>query len=211
MNYYIEIKNKLIDNEINRKVKKYSINRSDLDTYYSVGKILSEAGKHYGSGIIQEYSKRLTEELGKGFTFTSLTRMKKFYELIEKLATVSQHLTYGHYVELLPYDDLQKVKYYIKMIEEQNLSIRQLRYKIKSMEYERLDVSTKDKLLKNDEINVYDLVKDPILIKNIDNYDKISEQILKRLILDDIESFMKELGNGFCFIGSEYKIKINDR
>ena len=66
MNYYDEIKNELINNEINRKVKNYSINKSDLNTYYKVGKMLSEAGKNNGEGIIKEYSKRLTEDLGKG-------------------------------------------------------------------------------------------------------------------------------------------------
>lgn len=68
MNYYNEIKNELINNEINKKVKNYSINKSDLNTYYNVGKILSEAGKNYGEGIIREYSKRLTDDLGKGYS-----------------------------------------------------------------------------------------------------------------------------------------------
>ncbi len=81
MNYYNEIKSELVNNEINRKVKSYSINKSDLETYYRVGKMLSEAGKHYGDGIIKEYSKRLTRELGKGYTFTSLTRIRKYYLL----------------------------------------------------------------------------------------------------------------------------------
>ena len=106
INYYNEIKNELLNNEINRKVKNYSINRSDLNTYYNVGKILSDAGKHYGEGIIKEYSRKLTVELGKGYTFTSLTRMKKFYMLIEKVATVSQQLSYGHYIELLLFDNI---------------------------------------------------------------------------------------------------------
>lgn len=118
MNYYNEIKQELINNEINRKIKNYSINRSDLNAYYNVGKMLSEAGKHYGEGIIKEYSKKLTNELGKGYTFTALTRMKKLFILLEKLATVSQQLTYGHYIELLPYDDINKVKYYIKISED---------------------------------------------------------------------------------------------
>ena len=56
MNYYTEIKNELINNEITKRVKDYSKNRSDLTTYYNVGKLLSEAGKHYGEGIINEYS-----------------------------------------------------------------------------------------------------------------------------------------------------------
>lgn len=116
MNYYNEIKNQLINNEVYKRVKDCSRNRSDLQTYYNVGKILSEAGKHYGESIIKNYSKKLTKELGKGYTFTSLTRMKKFYLIIAKLATVSQLLTYGYYVELLKFNDINKIKYYIKIV-----------------------------------------------------------------------------------------------
>ena len=211
MNYYDEIKKELLNNEITKKVKNYSINKSDLTTYYNIGKLLKEAGKHYGDGIIKEYSKKLTNEFGKGYTFTSLTRMKKFYNLIEKLATVSQHLSYGHYVELLPYDDIDKINYYIKITEEENLSIRELREKIKNNEYERLDEETKKKLKIKEELKVSDLVKNPIQIKNTSGYNEISEKVLQKLILEDIESFLKELGNGFCFVESEYKIKIGDR
>ena len=211
INYYNEIKTELINNEITKRVKDYSKNRSDLNTYYNVGKLLSEAGKHYGEGIIKEYSKRLTSEFGKGYTFTSLTRMKKFYNLIEKLATVSQHLSYGHYVELLPYSDIDKINYYIKITEEQNLSVRELRQRIKNKEYERLDEETKKKLKNKEELKVPDLVKNPIQIKNTSGNNEISEKVLQKLILEDIPSFLKELGNGFSFIDSEYKIKIGDR
>ena len=127
MNYYGEIKNKLIENEVYERVKDYYKERHRIITYYEIGRLLNESGGKYGDGIIKEYSKKLTNELGKGYTFTALTRMKKFYLVIKKVATLSQHLTYGHYVELLPYDDTNKIKYYIKIIEEQNLSIRQLR------------------------------------------------------------------------------------
>lgn len=89
MNYYNEIKQELINNEINRKVKNYSINKSDLNAYYNVGKILSEAGKHYGEGIINEYSKRLTNDLGKGYSKRNLWLMLRFYEFKEKMQTVS--------------------------------------------------------------------------------------------------------------------------
>ena len=211
INYYDEIKKELLNNEITKKVKNYSINKSDLTTYYNIGKLLKEAGKHYGDGIIKEYSKKLTNEFGKGYTFTSLTRMKKFYNLIEKLATVSQHLSYGHYVELLPYDDIDKINYYIKITEEENLSIRELREKIKNNEYERLDERTKEKLKIKEDLKLPDLVKSPIQIRNTNGNNEISEKVLQKFILEDIESFLKELGNGFCFIGSEYKIKIGDR
>ena len=210
MDYYKKIKEELINNEVSRKIKNYSINRSDLTTYYNVGKMLAQAGKHYGEGIIKEYSKRLTNELNKKYDLSSLNKMKKFYYLIEKMATVSPLLSYSHYVELLPYNDINKIRYYIKISEEQRLSIRQLRVRIKLNEYERLPEFTKRKLTINGERKADDLVKNPILIKNTGDFDDVSEKILQRLILEDIESFMKELGNSFSFIGSEYKIKIGN-
>ncbi len=211
MNYYTEIKNKIIDNEITKKVKDYSKNKSDLNTYFEVGRLLSEAGKHYGEGIIKEYSKKLTKELGKGYTFTSLTRMKKFYILIQKVATVSQQLTYGHYVELLPYNDINKINYYIHVVETYNLSVRELRTRIKNNEYERLPLETRNKIFKKEDNKIADLIKNPILINNKYNYEIISEKVLQRLILEDMNNFLKELGEGFCYISNEYKIKIGDR
>ena len=210
MNYYNEIKKELVNNEINRKVKKYSINKNDLNTYYNVGRMLSEAGNHYGEGIIKDYSNKLTIDLKIKYDVSSLNKMKKFYLLIEKVATLSPNLSYSHYVELLPIDNVNEVKYYIRIIEEQNLSIRQLREKIKSKEYERLDDETKSKLINNEDNNVVDFVKNPILIKNSFNYENISEKLLQKLILEDITSFMKELGNGFSFIDNEFKIKIGN-
>ena len=86
-----------------------------------------------------------------------------------------------------------------------------MREKIKTNEYERLDEETKSKLINNEEYYVTDFVKNPILIKNNFGYKEISEKVLKKLILENIESFMNELGNSFSFVGSEYKIKIGNR
>ncbi len=211
INYYDEIKTELLNNEITKKVKNYSINKSDLTTYYNVGKLLSEAGKHYGEGIIKEYSKRLINEFRRNFGITLLKRIRQFYIVIEKGATMSHQLSWSHYCELLPVNSIDKINYYIKITEEQNLSVRELRTKIKNNEYERLDESTKEKLKEKEKLKVPDLVKNPIQIKNTSGNNEISEKILQKLILEDIPSFLKELGNGFSFIDSEYKIKIGDR
>ena len=212
MNYYNEIKNELINNEINRKVKNYSINKSDLNSYYNVGKILNEAGKHYGEGIIKEYSQKLKYDLNKNYSVRLLYRMLKYYNFVseEKLPTLSAKLSWSHYDEILRFDDINKIIFYIKISEQQNLSVRQLRERIKSNVYERLPESTKDKLIKQDESNVVDFVKNPIMIKNSNNYDIFSEKVLQKLILEDIENFLEELGSGFTFIKSEYPIKIGN-
>ena len=68
----------------------------------------------------------------------------------------------------------------------------------------------KNKLINKEKSSVVDFVKNPIIIKNSNNYETISEKVLQKLILEDIESFMKELGNSFSFIGSEYKIRLGN-
>ena len=210
MNYYNEIKIELINNEITKKVKDYIKNRSDLTTYYNVGKLLSEAGKHYGEGIIKEYSKRLTQDLGIKYDASSLNKMKKFYLLKVKLATLSPKLSYSHYVELLSLDNLDEINYYIMITEQQSLSVRELRERIKNKEYERLDDKTKEKLISSKETSVVDFIKNPIAIKNTTNKEIISEKVLQKVILEDLDNFLKELGNSFCYIANEYRIKIGD-
>ena len=213
MNYYNEIKTELINNEITKRVKDYSKNRSDLNTYYNVGKLLAEAGKHYGEGIIKEYSDRLSSELNIKYSVRTLYKIIKYFNYMnkQKVPTVSAKLSWSHYDELLKLTDENIINYYIKISEEQNLSVRELRKKIKSNEYERLDEETKKKLKNKEELKVSDLVKNPIQIRNTSDYNEISEKVLQKLILEDIPSFLKELGNGFSFIDSEYKIKIGDR
>ena len=217
MNYYNEIKNKLIDNEVYKRVKDYSKNRNEISTYYEVGKLLFEAqgGENrakYGDGLIKEYSERLTKDLGKKYSITSLKYMRMFYILYEKSPTLSDQLTWSHYKEILKFNDINEINYYISIIESYNLSVRELRERIKNKEYQRLDDNAKLKLINKEEVNVSDFIKNPIVIKNKYNYDieNISEKMLQRLILEDIPSFLKELGDGFSFIENEYKIKIGN-
>ena len=211
MNYYEEIKRKLINNEVYKRVKDYSKNRSDLNTYYMVGKLLSEAGKSYGESIIKKYSNRLTKELGKGYGISNLKRMIQFYILIEKGVAMPHLLSWTHVMSILPIDNVYKANYYMKIAEEQSLSYRKLREKIKNEEYERLDEETKHKLVENKETSCYDFIKNPILIKNKYNTDEITEKMLQDLILEDIPGFLSELGEGFSFIKNEYPIKIGNR
>ena len=215
MNYYNEIKNKLIDNEVYKRVKDYSKNRNDLNTYYEVGKLLIEAqgGEErakYGDRLIKEYSERLYDELGKKYDITTLKRYRQFYLKIEKGAALRHQLSWTHYRELLTLDNINELNYYVEITIEQNLSYRQLREKIKTKEYQRLDNSTKLKLINKEKLDIKDNIKNPIVIHNKNNLDKenISEKVLQRLILEDIPSFLKELGTGFSFIENEYKIKI---
>ena len=209
MNYYSEIKDILIKNEVSRKVREYYANKNDLSTYYEVGKLLSEAGKHYGEGVIKEYAARLTIELGKGYSQRNLRNMRQFYKVSEKWQTLSAKLSWSHLCEILWFDE-KKYFYYVKIIEEQNLSIRQLRDKIRSNEYERLPECTKAKLINRAKLEVTDFIKDPIILNKKQDYNKISELALKEIIMNDLDNFLNQLGSGFCYIGNEYKIRIGN-
>ena len=211
MNYYNEIKDVLVKNEVYKKVKDYSKNKSDLNAYFEVGRLIveaqgGEARAKYGNKLIKKYSIKLTEELGRGYNVTNLKNMRQFYLRIKKGRTVCDQLQWSHYRYLLPIIDEQAFDYYVMITEMLNLSVRELRERIKSKEYERIG---KNVNLKNTKVNT--LIKNPILIKVKNKNERLTEYALHQSILENIEDFLKELGVGFAFIGSEIKIKIGDR
>ena len=139
--------------------------------------------------------------------------MKKFYNVFsnEKVTTMLTQLTWSHYLLLLSISDYDEIIYYINISKNSNLTQRQLQEKIKSNEYKRIPIESRKKLNKNEILNPNALIPNPIIIKNSNNYENISEKILQRQILEDIPLFLEELGTGFTFIKNEYKIKIDDR
>ena len=212
MNYYEEIKNKIIDNETYEKVKDYSKERHRVITYYEIGELLNEAGKKYGANIIKQYSEKFVIEVGTKYNERTLRRMKQLYLFFkkQKWSPLGTKLSISHLRVLFTLKDNNEINYYVKQIINKNMSKRELEYIVKSKEYERLSDETKNKIIKEEKLEVKDLVPNPILIKNKNNIEIITEKVLHNLILEDIEDFMRELGNNFSFIGSEYKIKIGD-
>ena len=210
--YYNEIKNNFIDDEIYSKVKDYSKEKHRVETYYKNGKLLNDAGNQYGESIIKEYSKNLIKEVNKKYNERTLRRMRQFYRKFcnVKWSTMSTKLSWSHYTELLPIKNDDEMMYYYSLCINQHIDVRSLREKIHNNEYNRLPTETKNKLIIDDKLEVKDLIPNPILIRNRNNTEIVTEKALHNLILEDIESFMKELGNSFSFIGREYKIKIGD-
>ena len=177
---------------------------------------MSEAGKEYGKNIIGQYAEKLVNEVGKKYNRRTLFRMKQFYNLLEKqnseqkVSPMVTQLTWSHYIALLPLKNIDEIKYYIDVCEKRNLTKRELQSLIKSNEYERLSEETKNKLITNEELSLPDLVPDPLLIKSEFDKEKITEYALKEAILNNLDNFLKQLGNGFLYAGNEYKIKIGN-
>ena len=120
-------------------------------------------------------------------------------------------LSWSHITELMVLSNEDEINYYISIVNDKNIGYRKLGKLIKDNEYGRIDENTKNKLKQKEKLTAKDLIKSPIIIKNSKNHEILSEKVLQKLILEDIESFMKELGNSFSFIGSEYPIKLGDR
>ena len=214
---YCEIKEELENNIVEKQVSNYFANHNELNRYYNVGKLLIEAQggelrAKYGNGLIKQYSERLTIELGKGNDVTTLKRMRKFYLIIEKGATLWHQLSWSIYRELLILDDINEINYYINKSISEHLSVRLLQTKIKNKEYQRLSIETKNKLINKEANSISDYVKNPIVINTYGNSNvNISEKILKEYILHDMDNFLNELGAGFSYIANEYKIKIGNK
>ncbi len=128
MNYYNEIRDKLIDNEIYERVKDNSKERNRVNTYFEIGKLLSEAGSKYGDSIIENYAERLVTEVGKKYNKRTLFRMRQFYLVFsnKKVSPLGTQLSWSHCRALLTVKEHNEINYYINITLNQNLSKRQL-------------------------------------------------------------------------------------
>lgn len=217
-NVYKEIKNELVQSVIDKKIDTYFTNKNELTHYYNVGKMIikaqgGESRAKYGDGLIEKFSLRLTKELGNGHSSRNLKRMRRFYILISNgTPLVAKFVNWSHYVILMSIGDINEINYYIEQIANYHWSKRTLQEKIKNKEYQRLDNKTKNKLINKEKLDVYDNIKNPIYINTHGNdKENIEEKALKSFILRDMENFLEQLGEGFYFRKSEYKIIIGNK
>ena len=166
----------------------------------------------YGDGLIKEYSKRLTTELGKGYSTRNLKYMRNFYLLAKGQPLAAQfkniNMTWSNVCEILNLSNIEEMKYYLNLSNKLCLTKLELRTKIKSKEYERLDSKIKEKLMKQEEVSVKDKIPDPIVLEGLEYKEKLTEKIVQKWIDENPASFCEALGEGYSYIKSQYKIKI---
>lgn len=202
----------------------YAVNSEMVKTYYEIGKrIVEEEQKGssragYGAKLIENLSKELTQEFGRGFDKSNLSRMRGFYLAYPILATVSQQLSWSHYVELIKIEDETKRRYFEKYAISDGLSIRDLKRQIHSLHYERLLMSKDKKTLLayekkgNLPAKSDDVVKDPYILEflGMDEKSSYSEKDLESRILDCLQKFLLELGQGFTFVARQKRFNIDN-
>ena len=208
-NYLENIRGYIISEQARTIVRDYNANKSKLETYYNIGKELSEAGKHYGEGVIKKYSERLTIEFGKGYSTRNLKYMRNFYDF-QKGQTVFAQLTWSHFILILSIKDPVEIQFYIDLTIRDNLGVRALADRIKSDEYGRLPLETKIKLKESKEVKEKDMVPNTIVVPSSKLKEELTEKVLENLIIDNISYVMEQLGEGYCFIKNQYKINIGN-
>ncbi len=201
-----------------------AINTEMLKAYYEIGrKIVEEEQKRekraeYGEKLIDTLSKELMEEYKKGFDVTNLRRMRRFYQMYEKWETVSPKLTWSHYCELIKIEDETKRRYFEKYAVAENLSVRDFKRQIYSLHYERLLLSHDKPALMEYErkSNLADkseeLIKDPYVLEflDLDEKSEYTEEELEMGILNKLQKFMLELGQGFSFVARQKRITLDN-
>lgn len=167
--------------------------------------------------MIKEWAVKLSNEYGNNYSYRNLNYMRKFYMYFKKVNTLCSqfNLSWSHYKYLLKFDNENERNYYINRCIENNLSVRGLINEIKTDSFNRLSYADKKniKLIgenNNNELKLEDMLHDPIII-NIDKDEKLSEKVLKKYILKELEKVFLELGTGFTFVGSEYKVTYDNK
>ena len=198
----------------------YAVNTAMIFLYWEIGEticvdVLNQTKAEYGKKIVEEVSDRLAIDYGKGFNRTSVFRMIKFYREFpekEKVATLSQQLTWSHFIEILPIEDDLKRDFYAAMCKCENWSVRVLRERKKSMLYERTAISVKpeetirneiQKLLTEDKMTLDLFYRDPYVLDFLGLKDTYSEKDLENAILAELERFILEMGSDFAFLSRQ--------
>ena len=208
--YYNEIEHLIKKNEISKRARRLEENNDTVTTYWQVGKLIVEAQgeeKHakYGNELIKKWSAKLTEQYGKGYNYTNLSRFRQFYLTFPILAAARQQLSWTHYKRLLPIKDENKRNYYINLCIQNKLSERELAREIKSNSYERLiDKPEKIDIVTYPKYSITTNMKNPIIIEA--DKEITSEQDLELSILANLDLFFKQLGEGFLYAGHQYKL-----
>ena len=204
-----------------------SVNKEMLSAYWNIGRLIVEDEQKnqerakYGEQILKTLSKRLTAELGSGFSMTNLSFMRRFYLTYQKFQTVSEKLSWSHYCELLTISDNSKRSFYEKESIASKWSVRELKRQLDSSLYERLLLSrgkeNKEEVIrlaeKGQEIEKpEDILKDPYVFEfvGLPENKPMMEADLEDALITHIEKFLLELGKGFMFVGRQQRITFDN-
>ena len=217
---YDQIRRVLLDSQRNVS---HAVNTAMVHAYFEVGRLIVEHEQHgetraeYGKETLTHLSKRLTSEFGRGFSRQNLQNMKQFYLCFQNCHTLSGKLSWSHYILLMRLDDEQARKFYLREVETENWSVRELDRQINSLLFERLALSRDKKQVKalTEQGQILesprDLIKDPYVLEflGLQEQTAYTEKDLETALIDNLQSFLLELGKGFTFVARQKRITLD--
>lgn len=218
-NLYVDIR-ELIEQSRNKVYK--TVNTEMINLYWNIGKMIVEKQDgneraKYGDYLLENISKKLTNDYGKGFSTRNLKRMRKLYSYYPKGTNSLSQLTWSHYLELIKIKEEAKRSFYMHECINSNWDVRELQRQTTTLLYERIATSKdKSKLskLSTKGHRVYegkDIIKDPFVLEFLDIKENTSylESDLEKNILEHLKEFLLELGKGFTYVGNQVRITID--
>lgn len=202
-----------------------AVNSAMIRTYWEIGRQIVEyeqKGKEkaeYGSDVLNRLSKDLTQRYGKGFSRSNVIYMRRLYLTYPKSQTLSDLLTWSHYVELLKIDDPLERAFYEKEAENERWGVRELKRQMKSMLFHRMALSTEKsevmRLAKEGQIieRPEDILKEPYVFEftGLPQLPVYTEGDLEESLVNNLSLFFLELGKGFTYVGRQQKMVIGGR
>ena len=211
MRYLDQIEELIKDNLIEVKYSEYKVNNILVNNYYNIGKLLVEVQKYkraeYGEEILKKWAEYLSNKYGKGYDYSNLKRFRLFYKRFEKGDALRHQLSWTNIRLLLPIKNDNEFNYYYNQCIIRNLSSRKLKEIIKNDEFNKLPyLDQKNVSIIEDDykLQVKDMIKDPILV---DIKGEITERLLEKHIVENINVFMNQLGIGYAYI--DHQVKVN--
>ena len=191
--------------------------------YWNIGKVIVEDELHwkraeYGKNILKNISKRLTKEFGKGFDERELRKMCQFYKCFEIRDSLRPELSWTHYRRLISIENQEARIWYMNEAANSVWSTRQLDRQISTLYYDRL-LGSHDKKIITDEaeeklqkIIPEDIIKDPYILEflNLKDYPALRESDIEKSLINNLQDFLMELGNGFCFVARQKRMRFED-
>lgn len=201
-----------------------AVNFAMVTAYWNIGKLIVEdeqngnARAEYGKAVLEELSTKLTKEFGKGFGVRELRKIRQFYLEFPKGDTLRPELTWSHYRLLIKVKNDQARLWYMNEAAEQAWSSRQLDRQISVLYYERLLNSTDKDSVHSEAVEKLstlipqDFIHDPYVLDflNLKNYPALHESTIEQGLIDNLQSFLLELGKGFCFVARQKLMRYED-
>ena len=208
-----------------RQQLKYTVNHTMVQTYWHIGRLILEDEQNgevrasYGKQVLQQLSKMLTTEFGKGFDVSNLRRMRTFYVAFPNQDTLCHELSWSHYRTLITIEKEEARLWYMNEAAQQNWSVRALVRQIWVLYYERLLSSVDKKPVELEaeqktqslQLNPKDYLRDPYVLDFLNlPSGAIQESDLEQALIDNLQTFLLELGKGFAFVERQQRISTDD-